>query len=115
LQETHAVDGGLVAIVAAIGVVLNGVAAMFFAKGREKDINMRGAFLHLVADAAVSAGAVVAVLVVWQTGWSWIDPATSLVVTAVILAGTWKLLREAMNLLLDAVPPHIDPDAVQRY
>src|SRR5204863_3447617 len=90
-------------------------AAMLFAKGREKDINVRGAFLHLVADAAVSAGVVVAGLVVWKTGWSWIDPATSLAVSVVILVGTWKLLREALNLLLDAVPPHIDPHAVEKY
>jgi cobalt-zinc-cadmium efflux system protein len=115
LQEAHAVDGALVAIVAAIGVALNGVSAMLFAKGREKDINVRGAFLHLVADAAVSAGVVVAGLIVWKTGASWIDPAVSLVVSAVILVGTWRLLREAMNLLLDAVPPHIDPEDVETY
>ena len=115
IQEAHAVDGGLVAIVAAIGVVLNGFSALLFAKGREKDINRRGAFLHLVADAAVSAGVVVAGIVVWKTGWSWIDPATSLVVSVVILVGTWKLLREALNLLLDAVPEHIDPHAVEKY
>ena len=115
LGSAPAVDGGLVAIVAAIGVVLNGVAAMMFARGRDKDINMRGAFVHLVADAAVSAGVVVAGLVVWKTGWAWIDPATSLVVSAVILIGTGKLLREALDLLLDAVPSHIDPKAVQAY
>lgn len=115
LQETHVVDGGLVAVVAAVGVVLNGLSALMFAKGREKDVNMRGAFLHLVADAAVSAGVVVAGLVVWKTGWSWIDPATSLVVSVVILVGTWKLLREAMNLLLDAVPEHIDPHGVEKH
>ena len=115
LGEAHAVDGGLVAIVAAIGVVLNALAAMMFAKGREKDMNIRGAFLHLVGDAAVSAGVVVAGLVVWQTGWSWIDPATSLVVSVVILAGTWRLLREALDLLLDAVPAHIDPEEVEKY
>lgn len=115
IQDAHAVDGGLVAIVAAIGVALNGFAAMLFAKGREKDINRRGAFLHLVADAAVSAGVVVAGIVVWKTGWSWIDPATSLAVSVVILVGTWKLLREALNLLLDAVPEHIDPHAVEKY
>ena len=115
LGETHAVDGGLVAIVAGIGVVLNGLSAMMFAKGREKDINIRGAFLHLMADAAVSAGVVVAGIVVWRTGWSWIDPATSLAVSAVILVGTWRLLRESLDLLLDAVPPHIDPEAVEKY
>ena len=115
IGEVHAVDGGLVAIVAAIGVVLNGLAAMMFAKGREGDMNVRGAFLHLVADAAVSAGVVVAGIVVWQTGWSWIDPATSLVVSVIILIGTWSLLREALDLLLDAVPAHVDPEAVETY
>jgi cobalt-zinc-cadmium efflux system protein len=115
LGATHAVDGGLVAIVAAIGVVLNALAAMLFAKGRASDINIRGAFLHLVADAAVSAGVVVAGIVVWRTGWSWIDPATSLAVSAVILVGTWRLVREAFDLLVDAVPPHIDPRAVEQY
>lgn len=115
LSDVHTVNGGLVAIVAAIGVVLNGLAAMLFAKGREKDMNIRSAFLHLVADAAVSAGVVVAGLVVWRTGWAWVDPATSLAVSAIILIGTWKLLREAFDLLLDAVPAHIDPEAVESY
>ncbi len=115
LGNPSAVDGGLVAIVATIGVAINGVCALLFARGRKQDINVRGAFLHLVADAAVSAGVVVAGLVVWRTGWSWIDPATSLVVSAVILVGTWKLLGEAFNLLLDAVPPHIDPEAVESF
>ncbi|CAN5917767.1 cation diffusion facilitator family transporter [soil metagenome] len=115
LGDTHAVDGGLVAIVAAIGVVLNGLSAMLFARGREHDMNRRAAFLHLVADAAVSAGVVVAGLIVWRTGWVWVDPVTSLVVSVVILFGTWKLLREALDLLLDAVPAHIDPGAVEAY
>jgi cobalt-zinc-cadmium efflux system protein len=115
LSSVHPVDGGLVAIVAAIGVVLNGLAAMMFAKRRDRDINIRGAFLHLVADAAVSAGVVIAGLVVWRTGWAWLDPATSLAVSVIILHGTWKLVREAFDLLLDAVPPHIDPEAVEHY
>lgn len=115
LGETHPVDGGLVAVVAAIGVGLNALAALMFAKGREKDINVRGAFLHLVADAAVSAGVVVAGIVVWRTGWSWIDPATSLVVSFVILIGTWRHMKEAFDLILDAVPPHIDLPAVERH
>lgn len=115
LGAAPAVDGGLVAVIAAVGVVLNGVAAMLFARGRENDMNVRGAFLHLVADAAVSFGVVVAGIVVWQTGWAWIDPAASLAVSAVILAGTWRLVREAMDLLLDAVPAHIDPRAVEAY
>src|SRR5262245_35150230 len=115
LGQSPPVDGGLVAVVAAIGVVLNGLAAMLFAKRRDKDMNMRGAFLHLLADAAVSAGVVVAGVVVLRTGWAWVDPATSLVVSAVILYSTWKLVREALDLLLDAVPAHIDPDAVAKY
>jgi cobalt-zinc-cadmium efflux system protein len=115
LGTAHQVDGGLVAVVAALGVVLNGLAAALFARGRHGDANLRGAFLHLVADAAVSAGVVVAGVVVWQTGWSWIDPATSLAVSAVILHGTYGLLREAMDLVLDAVPPHIDSVAVESY
>ena len=108
------VHGGIVAVVAAIGVGLNSLAALMFARGRD-DMNVRGAFLHLVADAAVSAGVVVSGLVVWQTGWAWVDPATSLVVSLVILRGSWLLVREALDLLLDAVPPHIDPEAVQDY
>jgi cobalt-zinc-cadmium efflux system protein len=115
LDAPPAVDGGLVAIVAAIGVVLNGLAALMFAKGRKGDINIRGAFVHLVADAAVSAGVVVAGIIVWRTGWAWVDPIASLVVSLIILRGTWQLVREALNLLLDAVPPHIDPLAVEKY
>ena len=115
LGTAPAVNGGLVAVVAAIGVALNGLAAMMFMRGREDDMNVRGAFLHLVADAAVSAGVVVAGIVVWQTGWAWVDPAASLAVSAVILVGTWRLVREAMDLLLDAVPAHIDPQAVEAY
>jgi cobalt-zinc-cadmium efflux system protein len=115
LGENPPVDGALVAVVAAIGVVINGLSATLFARGRERYMNVRGAFLHLVADAAVSAGVVVAGVVVWRTGWAWIDPATSIVISAVILFSTWKLVREALDLLLDAVPPHIDPDAVAKY
>lgn len=109
------VNGGIVAIVAVVGVLVNGGAALLFARGRDRDVNKRGAYLHLMADAAVSAGVVVAGLIVWRTGWSWVDPATSIVVSLVILASTVGLFREALDLLLDAVPPHIDPDAVEKY
>ncbi|MFT3700152.1 MAG: cation diffusion facilitator family transporter [Kofleriaceae bacterium] len=109
------VQGGVVALVAALGVVINAGAAMLFAKGRHGDVNIRGAFLHLMADAAVSAGVVVSGLIVWKTDIAWIDPVASLVVSIVILFGTWKLLREALDLLLDAVPERIDPVAVAQY
>jgi len=109
------VEGGLVAAMAGVGVLINGGAALLFARGRERDVNLRGAYLHLMADAAVSAGVVVAGLVVWLTGWDWLDPATSIVVSLVILVGTLGLLRDALDLLLDAVPAHIDPLAVEGY
>ena len=115
IGEPAHVNGGIVAIVAAVGVLVNCGAAMLFAAGRDRDVNRRGAYLHLMADAAVSAGVVVAGVIVWQTGWNWIDPATSIVVSFVILLGTIGLLREATNLLLDAVPTHIDPSAVESY
>lgn len=115
IGEPAHVDGALVAIVAAVGVGVNVTAALLFARGRDRDVNRRGAFLHLIADAAVSAGVVVAGVIVWRTGWSWIDPATSIAVSLVILVGTVGLLREATDLILDAVPTHIDPAAVASY
>jgi cobalt-zinc-cadmium efflux system protein len=115
LSAPRAVDGGIVAIIAAIGVAINGFAAMLFAKGRDRDLNVRGAYMHLVADAAVSAGVVVSGIFVWCTGWGWLDPVASLAVSLTILLGTIRLLREAINLLLDAVPAHVDPDAVSSY
>ena len=115
LGTPHEVDGPIVAWVAALGVVLNSAAAALFARSRHGDMNVRGAFLHLVADAAVSAGVVIAGVVVWRTGWSWVDPATSLIVSVVILKGTYGLLREAIDLLLDAVPAHIDSADVEQF
>lgn len=115
LGSPHEVRGSIVAIVAAIGVVINVGAALLFAKGRAEDMNVRGAFMHLMADAAVSAGVVVSGVIVWKTDAAWVDPATSLLVSVVILFGTWKLVREALDLLLDAVPAHVDPTAVERY
>jgi cobalt-zinc-cadmium efflux system protein len=109
------VDGVSVALVASLGVLVNAGSALLFARGRERDVNRRGAYLHLMADAAVSAGVVVAGVTVWRTGWNWIDPATSIVISLVILATTLGLLREALDLLLDAVPAHIDPAAVEAY
>lgn len=109
------VDGGLVAGVAAAGVLVNGGSALLFARGRERDVNRRGAFLHLVADGAVSAGVVIAGLVIWRTGWDWLDPAISIAISVVILVATIGLLRDATNLLLDAVPSHVDPAAVEAY
>lgn len=106
------VEGGTVMLVAGIGVVVNAATALLFASGRKGDINIRGAYLHMAADAAVSAGVVIAGLVILQTGWSWIDPVTSLFIAAVILLGTWRLLKESVALSMDRVPSGIDPEAV---
>ena len=109
------VGGGIVAWVALVGVGINTATALLFMRGRKNDINIRGAFLHMAADAAVSAGVVVAGIAIVVTGWPWIDPVVTLLIAAVILGGTWGLLRESVNLALHAVPEGIDPEAVDAY
>jgi cobalt-zinc-cadmium efflux system protein len=104
-----------VMVVAAIGVVINGATALLFAAGRHRDLNIRGAFLHMAADAAISLGVVLSALAIVVTGWLWLDPATSLAIVAVIAIGTWSLLRDSLDLALDAVPAGIDPEAVGAY
>ena len=114
-EPGEAPQGVMMLVVAAVGVVVNGGSALLFMRGQKSDANVRGAFLHLVADAAVSVGVVVAGVVILLTGWTWVDPVVSLVVSLVILVGTWALLRDALNLALDAVPSTIDPDKVREY
>jgi cobalt-zinc-cadmium efflux system protein len=114
LFNPEPVASTIVIIVAAIGIVINGVTALLFASGRHSDLNIRGAYLHMASDALVSAGVVAAGLVIAVTGWMWLDPLTSLVVSALIVAGTWGLLRDSVAMSLDATPPGIDPDAVRR-
>ncbi|WP_213881364.1 cation diffusion facilitator family transporter [Pseudomonas sp. dw_358] len=109
------VGGQTVMIVAAIGIAINGFTAWLFARGRKGDLNVRGAFLHMAADAAVSAGVVLSGLVIYLTGWSWIDPLVSLAIAALIVLSTWGLLRDSINLALDKVPEHIDVDQVSAY
>ncbi|HEU4741435.1 MAG TPA: cation diffusion facilitator family transporter [Meiothermus sp.] len=115
LMNPEPVQGGVVMIVAAVGIAVNLVSALFFLRGREHDLNIRGAFLHLMSDAAVSLGVVLAGLGIAFTGWRWIDPVVSLVIALVILFSTWGLLRDAFNLAMDAVPPGIDLGAVRNY
>lgn len=101
--------------VAAVGVVINTATALMFMRGRHEDLNRRGVFLHMVVDAAVSLGVVVTGGLMLWTGWLWLDAAASLVVVAVIAAGTWHLLRDSIAMALHAVPPGIDPAAVAKY
>ena len=109
------VAGGTVIWVALLGIAVNGVTAFLFASGRKGDLNLRGAFQHMFADALVSAGVVVAGAAILFTGWNWLDPLVSLVLAAVILYGTWGLLRESLDLALDAVPEGIDLNEVRTF
>ena len=101
--------------VAAAGIVVNGITAWLFVSGSKGDINVRGAFLHMAADAGVSAAVVVAGLLMLGTGWLWLDPVASLLVCAAIVWTTWALLRDALAMSVDAVPAGIDPAAVRTY
>jgi cobalt-zinc-cadmium efflux system protein len=114
LANPAPVAGPAVMVVAAAAIVINGVVALMFMRGREHDLNIRGAFLHMAADAGVSAGVLAAAAVITWTGALWLDPAASLVIAVVIVVGSWRLLREATALAMDAVPPGIDPAAVRR-
>jgi cobalt-zinc-cadmium efflux system protein len=109
------VDGKTVIVVAAAGILVNGATALLFMRGAKGDLNVRGAFLHMAADAAVSAGVVVSGLVIMLTGWSWLDPTVSLLIAALILVSTWGLLRDSINLALDKVPETIDEAQVLSY
>lgn len=109
------VAGKTIIYVALVGVVINTATALLFLSGRKSDLNIRGAFLHMAADAGVSAGVVIAGVAILLTGKPWIDPAVSLVITVIILFGTWGLLRDAFNMAMDAVPKNIDPEAVRAY
>jgi cobalt-zinc-cadmium efflux system protein len=115
LVRGTAVDYGTMAVVAAVGVGVNAATAMLFVSGRKRDLNIRGAFLHMAADAGVSLGVVVAALMMGATRWFWLDPVLSLGIVAVILVGTWGLLRESADLAMDAVPAGIDPGAVREF
>lgn len=115
IRDPSPVSGNTVMIVAAIGIVINGITALLFMKGQKRDINVRGAYLHMLADAGVSAGVVIAGLLIMTTGAWWIDPVVSFVIIVVILAATWRLFTESINLALDAVPKNIDLEEVREY
>ncbi len=109
------VAGLTVTLVAGVGIVINGLSAWMFIKGSKEDLNIRGAYLHLVSDAAVSLGVVVAGIVMIFTSWYWLDPFISLAIVVVIIIGTWGLLRDSLQLALSAVPAHIEIAAIDAY
>ena len=113
LQSPQPIEGVTIMVVAGIGIVVNTATALLFMRGRERDLNIRGAFLHMAADALVSAGVVVAGGLALWFGWTWLDPVVSLVIAAVIVVGTWSLFRQSLHLLFDGVPDSVDLLAVQ--
>ncbi len=115
LSEPQPVATGTVMAVAAIGILVNGGTALLFASGRKGDINLRGAFLHMTADAAVSFGVVVAALVIRLTSWNWLDPVVSLAINVFIVWSAWGLLAEGTRMSLGAVPAQIDPAKVRAF
>lgn len=115
LSEPSPVQGWTVIWVAAVGVIINGVTAFMFMSGRKHDLNIRGAYLHMAADAGVSLGVVIAGVAILLTGWVWIDPVVSLAIVAVIFIGTWGLLKDSVNMALDAVPKGIQTADVHAY
>jgi len=109
------VSGMLMMEIAAVGIVINGLSAWLFVKGSKGDLNIRGAYLHMLADAVVSLGVVAAGIAIMFTNWFWLDPVISLVIVLVIVIGTWGLLRESTRLALSAVPRHINRSEVEIY
>jgi cobalt-zinc-cadmium efflux system protein len=109
------VQGGIIIWVALVGIAINTATALLFMSGRKGDMNIRAAFLHMAADALVSAGVVLAGIGILATGWRWLDPAFSLIVSAVIIMNTWQLLKESFNLAVDAVPEGVDERAVRTF
>ncbi|WGS23676.1 MULTISPECIES: cation diffusion facilitator family transporter [unclassified Bradyrhizobium] len=115
LREPTEVASWTVVWVAALGILINGGTALLFMRGRHTDLNVRGAYLHMAADAGVSLGVVVAALLIMATGWEWLDPAISLVIALVVLVSGWELARDSVSLALDAVPKGIDLNMVRDF
>jgi cobalt-zinc-cadmium efflux system protein len=109
------VASGIVIWVAAAGILINGLTALLFARGRRRDLNLKSAYLHMAGDTLVTAGVVAAGIAIWATGWLWLDPAVSLSVSAVTILATWRLMKSAIGLALDAVPEGVDIAAVRSH
>jgi cobalt-zinc-cadmium efflux system protein len=108
------VAGKIIMAVSAVGILVNGGTAFLFMSGREGDLNIRGAFLHMAADAGISLGVLMSGMVILLTGWLWFDPLASPIISAIIVWGTWGLLRDSVNMSLNAVPAGIDSDKLRR-
>ena len=115
LWNPASIHSPTVMIVASIGIVINSLTALLFLKNKEDDINLKGAYLHMAADALISLGVVFTAVVIYYTNWNWLDPIVSLVISLIIIFGTWDLLKDSFRLSMDAVPSGIDPIAVKKY
>ncbi len=115
LRAPVAPEGRTMIAVALLGVVVNTASALLFMKGRDKDLNLRSAFVHLTSDAVLAAGVAVTGAIILATAWTWLDPAVSIVLAITIFVGTWSLMKQSMNLILDAVPEGINPDHVRAF
>lgn len=115
LQNPQPVAENSMILVASIGIIVNGFTAFLFMKDQKEDLNVKGAFLHMAADTAVSVGVVLAAILMKFTNWFWLDPVFSLVIAIVILIGTWNLLRDSVKLALDAVPDSVDLEEVREF
>lgn len=113
MSHPEPLPGGTIALVAGVGIVINATTAMLFMRGKHSDINIRGAYLHLMSDAAVSFGIVIGGVTIMLTGWYWLDPVLCLVIAVMILASTWSLLRDSVRMSLDAVPSNVNLQEVQ--
>lgn len=114
-SDPQPIEGGMVMIVAGIGVIINTFTALLFVKGKENDINIKGAFLHMAADAAISVGVVIVGLLITTTGMLWLDPFVSIVIAIIIFFGTWSLLKESTNMALDAIPRSVNREEVEKF
>lgn len=114
-RSPEQVDGTTIIVIAFIGMVINTATALLFLKGRENDLNIKGAFLHMATDAAVSGGVVVSGLIINATGWNIVDPIISIAVAFIVIISGWGLLKDSLNLTLDGVPSQIDANAVLDY
>jgi len=115
LADPQPISSGTVIVVASIGIAINAYTAWLFMAGKDSDMNIRGAYLHMAADAVISLGVVLAAIAMLYSGWLWLDPLVSLLIAIIIAFSTWGLLRESVDLALDAVPAHIQPDKVLAY
>lgn len=113
--DPESISSVTVMVVAGIGILINGFTALLFISGQKRDLNIRGAFLHMAADAIISLGVVIASALIMMTGWAWLDPLTSLIISIIIVISTWGLLRDSVNLALHATPRHIDTTQIKTY